>query len=325
MRRREFIKLLGGTAAGWPFAARAQRAMRMRRIGVLVGFLESDPESKIATSAFEHGLEERGWILGGSLQIEYRWANYGGLYRRFARELVALTPDVILAVGGSSASALHEVTSTLPIVFMKTTDPINRRLIASMEQPGGNFTGLIRFEPSIGAKWLELLKQIAPSVTRVAVIQNLAWRNVLAAIEKAASSLRVEVSPVDVRNGLQMERVITSFASRPNGGLIVTPSAYAVIIRERIIALAARLKLPAIYFSQFFVAQGGLVSYDPDTIDQYRRAAGYVDRILKGEKPADMPVQAPTEYQLAINLKAAKVIDLTIPAGVLAVANHVIK
>jgi putative ABC transport system substrate-binding protein len=328
MRRREFIKLLGGTAAGWPLAARAQQAMRMRRIGALMSFVEYDPQSKIGTSAFEHGLEEWGWTLGGNLQIEYRWANYGSLYRRFAHELVALTPDVILAVGGSSASALQEVTRTIPIVFMKTSDPVNRRLIASMEQPGGNFTGLIEFEPSIGGKWLELLKQIAPSVTRVAVIQSpmqFAWRNLLTAIEKAAPSFSVEVSPVDARDGVQMERIITTFASSPNGGLIVTPNAFSVIMRERIIALAARHKLPAIYFSQFFVTDGGLISYAPDTIDQYRRAAGYVDRILKGEKPADMPVQAPTKFELVINLKAAKVIGLTIPAGVLAVADHVIK
>ena len=328
MRRRQFIKLLGGTAAGWPLAARAQQATRMRRIGALFDFLAYDPQSTIGTTAFEDGLKERGWTVGGNLQIMYRWANYAILLRRSAHELVALTPDVILAVGGSSATALQEVTSTVPIVFMKTSDPIAHRFIASMKQPGGNFTGLIEFEPSIGVNWLKLLKQIAPSVTRVAVIQDpmrLAWRQLLTAIEKAAPSFGVEVSPVDVREGLELERFITSFASSPNGSLIVTPSTFSVIIRERIIALAARYKLPAIYFSQLFVPDGGLVSYAPDAIDQYRRAAGYVDRILKGENPADMPVQAPTKFELVINLKAAQAVGLTIPAGVLAAADQVIK
>jgi putative ABC transport system substrate-binding protein len=328
MRRREFITLLGGAAAGWPLATGAQQAVQKRRIGVLMSFAKQDPESTIGTSAFEHGLEKRGWTLGRNLQIEYRWANTLAHYRRFARELVALNPDVILAVGGSSASALQEVTRTVPIVFLKISDPIFRRLIASMEQPGGNFTGLIEFKPSIGKKWLELLKQSAPNVTRVAVIQNPvvpAWKKLRNAIEKAAPSFSVEVSPVDVRNALAMERTITTFASRPNGGLIVTPSKFAVVVRQQIIALATRHKLPAIYFSPFFVNYGGLISYAPDTSDQYRRAADYVDRILKGEKPADMPVQAPTKYDLVISLKAAQMIDLAIPADVLAVADHVIK
>jgi putative ABC transport system substrate-binding protein len=328
MKRREFIKLLGGTAACWPFAARAKQAMRMRRIGVLFDFLAYDPQSTIGTTAFEHSLEERGWTIGGNLQIVYRWANYEILLRRFAHQLVSLTPDVILAVGGPSATALQTATSTVPIVFIETSDPIAHRFIASMKHPGGNFTGLIEFDPSIGVEWLKLLKQIAPSVTRVAVIQDpalSAWRRLLTAIEKAAPSFGVEVNPLDVRDGLKMERFISTFASSPNAGLIVTPSTFSVIIRERIIALAARYRLPAIYFSQIFVAEGGLISYAPDTIDQYRRAAGYADRILKGEKPADMPVQAPTKFQVVINLKAAQVAGLTIPADVLAVADHVIK
>ena len=328
MRRREFIKILGGAAAGWPLAARAQQPERMRRIGALMNIAENDLQSTVWASAFERGLEERGWTLGGNMQIEYRWANNENLYRKFAQELVALTPDVILAAGGSSASALQEVTRTIPIVFMGTSDPVNRRLIASMEQPGGNFTGFIEFEPSIGGKWLELLKQIAPSVTRVAVIRDpgrFSWRALLTAIEKAAPSFSVEVSPVDARDGTEMERIITTFASSPNGGLIVTPNAFSAIFRERIITLAARHKLPAIYFSRFFVTDGGLISYAPDTIDQYHRAAGYVDRILKGEKPADMPVQAPTKFELVVNLRTAQVIGLTIPAGVLSIADHVIK
>jgi putative ABC transport system substrate-binding protein len=328
VRRREFIKLLGGTAAGWPLAARAQQPTRMRRIGALMNISENDPQSTIWTSAFEHGLEEWGWTLGGNLQIEYRWANDENLYRKFARELVALTPDIILAVSGSSASALQEVTRTIPIVFVGTSDPVNRRLIASMEQPGGNITGFIEFEPQIGGKWLELLKQIAPSVTRVAVVRDpvrLSWIRLVTAIEMAAPSFSVEVSPVDARSGVEMERTITAFANSSNGGLIVTPSAAAAIFRERIIALAAQHKLPAIYFSRFFVTDGGLISYGPDMIDQYRRAAGYVDRILKGEKPADMPVQTPTKFELLINLRTAKALDLTIPAGVLAIADDVIK
>jgi putative ABC transport system substrate-binding protein len=328
MRRREFIKLLGGAVAGGPVAARAQPAMQMRRIGALMNIVEYDPQSTIWTAAFERGLEERGWTVGGNLQIEYRWANNENLYRRFAQELVALTPDVILAMSGSSATALQEMTRTIPIVFMGTSDPVNRRLIASMERPGGNITGVIEFEASIGGKWLELLKQIAPSVTRVAVIRDptrFSWRALLAAIEKAAPSFSVEVTPIDARDSTEMERIVTTFASNPNGGLIVTPNPFSAILREQIIALAARHKLPSIYFSRFFVTDGGLISYAPDTIHQYRSAAGYIDRILKGEKPADMPVQVPTKFELVINLRTAEVIDLTIPAGVLAVADHVIK
>jgi putative ABC transport system substrate-binding protein len=328
MRRREFITLLGGAAAAWPLVARAQKAQRVQRIGALMSFIESDPQSTIGTSAFEQGLKDRGWIPGRNVQLEYRWANYGALYKRYAHELVDLTPDVILAVGGSSATALQEATRTIPIVFMKTSDPVNRRFVASMERPGGNFTGLIEFEPSIGVKWLELLKQTAPNITQVAVIQDpmrTAWRNLLTAIEKVAPSLGVKVSAVDARNGLAMERTITAFANTPNGGLIVTPSAFAVIIREQIIALATRYKMPAIYFDKFFVTEGGLISYAPDTVEQYHLAAGYVDRILKGEKPADIPVQAPTKFELAISLKAAQLIDLPIPTSVLSIANLVMK
>jgi ABC-type uncharacterized transport system substrate-binding protein len=328
MRRREFIKFLGGAAAGWPLAAHAQQSTGRRRIGALMNIAENDPQSLVWASAFERGLRERGWALGNNLQVEYRWANDENLYRRFAHELVALSPEVVLAVSGSSATALQEVTKTIPVVFMGTSDPINRRLIATMEKPGGNFTGLIEFESSIGGKWLELLKQIAPSVSRVAVIRDptrFAWRNLMTAIEKAAPSFNVEVSDIDARGAMEMERLITAFANSSNGGLVVTPSAFAAIFRERIIALASRLKLPAIYFSRYFVVDGGLVSYGPDTIDQFRRAAGYVDRILKGEKPADMPVQAPSKFELVLNLRAAQGIDLNIPARFLDVADHVIR
>src|SRR5262249_7771927 len=276
MRRREFIRLLVGSA-GWPLAAHAQQSTGTRRIGALMNIAESDPQSRIWAAAFERGLRERGWKLGNDLQIEYRWANDENLYRRFAHELVALTPDLVLAVSGSSATALQEVTNAIPVVFMGTSDPVNRRLIASMEKPGGNFTGFIEFESSIGGKWLAILKQIAPGVTRVAVIRDptrFAWKNLVVAIEKAAPSFSVEVSPIDARNGTEMERILTAFAGSPNGGLIVTPNAASALFRERIIGLTARHKLPAIYFSKFFVTDGGLFSYAPDTIDQYSRAAG---------------------------------------------------
>ena len=269
MRRREFIKLLGGTAAGLPFAAHAQQP-RIRRIGALMNIRENDPQSIAWALAFERGLKEWGWTLGHNLQIEYRWAHNDNLYRRFALELATLTPDVVLAVGGSSASALQEVTRTIPIVFVGTSDPVNRGLIASMKQPGANITGFIEFEPYIGAKWLELLKQIAPSVTRVAVVRDPArfsWRGLLTAIESAAPSFSVEVTPVDPRDGTDMERTLTTFARSSNGGLIVTPSAAAAIFQERIIALAARHKLPAIYFNRLFVTDGGLISYAPEMTD----------------------------------------------------------
>jgi putative tryptophan/tyrosine transport system substrate-binding protein len=328
MRRREFITLLGGTAATWPLAARAQQALRVRRIGALMSIAESDSQSTVWSSAFERGLTDHGWKPGNDLKIEYRWANDENLYRRFARELLAANPEVVLAVSGSSASALQEVTSTVPVVFMATSDPVNRRLIATMEKPGGNFTGFIEFEPSIGAKWLELLRKIAPNVTRVAVLRDptrFSWRSLVTAIEKAAPSLSVDVTAIDARDAMQMERAITEFAGNANRGLIVTPSAYSAIFRERIIALAAKLKLPAIYYSPFFAADGGLCAYSPDMIDQYRRAADYVDRILKGEKPGDMPVQGPSKFEFVINLRTARLMDLAVPAGVLEVADRVIK
>jgi putative ABC transport system substrate-binding protein len=328
MRRREFITLLGGTAATWPLAARAQQAARVRRIGALMSIAENDSQSTVWSSAFERGLTDHGWKPGSDLKIEYRWANDENLYRRFARELLAATPEVVLAVSGSSASALQEVTSTVPVVFMATSDPVNRRLIATMEKPGGNFTGFIEFEPSIGAKWLELLKKIAPNVTRVGVLRDptrFSWRSLVTAIEKAAPSLSVDVTAIDARDAMQMERAITEFAGNANSGLIVTPSAYSAIFRERIIALAAKLKVPAIYFNPFFAADGGLCSYSPDMIDQYRRAADYVDRILKGEKPGDMPVQGPNKFEFVINLRTARLMDLAVPAGVLEVADRVIK
>jgi len=328
MKRREFIKILGGTAVGWPFAARAQQSARMQRIGVLMSTADTDTQSKAGISAFVRGLEERSWTLGGNVQIEYRWAQANeNLYRRFAQELVALAPDVILAVGGTGASALQQVTRTIPIVFVATNDPIDRGLVASIERPGGNTTGFIDFEFGIGRKWLELLKQIAPSVSRVAVIRNpLRFSGIgLAAIEKAAPSFNVEVSPIDARGEIEMERGITAFARDTNGGLIVTPNPFSVFFRDQIITLADRHKLPAVYFNRYFVAGGGLISYGPDILEQYRRAAGYVDRILKGEKPADMPVQAPTKFELVINLKTAKALGLSVPNTLVGRADEVIE
>lgn len=328
MKRREFIKLLGATVAVWPLAAHAQQTTRIPRVGALMNIGENDPQSRVWAAAFERGLTERGWKPGSNLQIEYRWANNDSLYKRFAQELVGLGPDVVLAVSGSSTSALQQATSTVPIVFMGTSDPVSRRFVASMEKPGGNITGFIEFEAGIGVKWLDLLKRVAPNVTRVAVVQDpmrSTWRGLLTDIEKAAPFFNMQVFPVDARDGAALEGFLATFADSPGGGLIVTPNLFSALGRERLIALAARHKLPAVYFSRFFVTEGGLISYAPDTIDQYHRAAGYIDRILKGEKPADMPVQAPTKFEIVANLRTAQVIGLTIPAQVIASADHVIK
>ena len=290
MRRRDFIILLGGTAVSWPLAARAQQSTAIRRVGALMSIAENDPQARVWASAFEQGMEKHGWKPGHNLQIEYRWANNDSLLKRFAQELVRLNPEVILAASASSASALQEATGTVPVVFMGTSDPVSRRLIASMEKPGGNFTGYVEFEPGIGVKWLELLKQIAPNVTRVAVVQDpmrSTWRQVLSGIEKAAPSFNVQVTPVDARDSAELERFLATFAG-PGGGMIVTPNQFSALARNRLVALAAQHKLPAVYFSRFFVTEGGLISYAPDTIDQYHRAADTIDRILNGEKPADM-------------------------------------
>jgi putative ABC transport system substrate-binding protein len=328
MRRRDFITLLGGAAVTWPLAAQAQQSTRIARVGALMNIAENDPQSRVWSAAFERGLEQRGLKPGHNLQLEYRWANNDSLYKRFAQELAKLNPDVVLAVSGSSANALQQATSTVPIVFMATSDPIGRRLVASMEKPGGNITGFVEFESGIGVTWLELLKQVAPNVTRVAVVQDpmrSTWQRLVAAIEKAAPSFNVQVQPVDARNSAELERSLGAFAGSPGGGLIVTPNLFSALAREGLIALAARHKLPAIYFSRFFVTDGGLISYAPDMIDQYHRAAGYIDRILKGEKPADMPVQSPAKFEIVANLRTAQMMGLTIPAPVLASADHVIR
>ena len=329
MRRREFITLLCGVTVAWPLAARAQQTDRVRRIGVLENKAANDPEAPKEMTALLGGLQERGWTFGGNLQIEYRWgAGDADLHRKYAAELVALAPDVILAVGGTTVGALQQATRTVPIVFVEVTDPVNRGLVASLARPGGNATGFTQFEFSIAGKWLELLKQIAPNVTRAAVIRDPSQFSGIgeaAAIQTMAPSLGVEVSPVDARDVSEIERAITLIARDSNGGLIVTASASAVRHRELIITLAAQHRLPAVYYFRYYVTSGGLISYGPDPVDPFRRAADYIDRILKGEKAADLPVQVATKYELVINLKTAKALGLTIPSPVLARADEVIE
>ena len=330
MRRREFITLLGGAAATWPLIARAQQSESMRRIGVLPGGADTDdPRSQPNIAAFRQALQQLGWTDGRNVKIDYRWpAGDADKTRRYAAELVALAPDVILAIGTPSLASLLQVTRTVPIVFVAVADPIGAGFVDILSRPGGNTTGFVLFDYSLSTKWLELLKEIAPGVTRAAVLRDPAISSGTGqwgAISSAAPSLGVEVSPVDVRDAPEIERGVAAFARSGNGGLIVTGSPLSLIHRDLIIALAARHRLPAVYFLRPFVASGGLISYGSDVADQARRAAGYVDRILKGEKPADMPVQAPTKYELVINLKAAKALGLTMPPTLLARADEVIE
>jgi ABC-type uncharacterized transport system substrate-binding protein len=329
MKRREFITLLGGAGVAWPLAARGQQPERMRRIGVLMNTAADDAVFQTRVGAFLQGLALLGWTIGRNVRIETRWS--GGKAdeaRRYAAELVALAPDVILAHGVSSVRPLLQATRTVPIVFPIASDPVGAGLVDSLARPGGNVTGFMSFEYTLSGKWLELLKEIAPAVTRVAVLQDPTQgpgSSQFAAIQAAAPSLRVEVTPVNLRNAHEIERAVTDFARTSNGGLIVTGSALSNVHHKLIITLAARHKLPAIYFERSYVAGGGLISYGSDYIDHYRRAAGYVDRILKGAKPADLPVQAPTKYELVINLKTAKALGLDVPATVLARADEVIE
>jgi len=316
MRRREFITVFGGAAAGWPLAARAQQPERMRRIGVLMGTAENDAEGKARIAAFLGELQKLGWIDGRNVRIDTRWATANAdTIRRHAAELVALAPDVILAHGDSTVGPLLQATRTVPIVFPVLGDPVAAGYVESLARPGGNVTGFMIFEYSMGGKWLELLKQIAPGVTRAAVLRDptQSGASQFTAIQTVAPSLRVEVSPVNTRDAGEIERAVAAFARAPNGGLIVTAGAAVTLHRELIITLAARHKLPAVYYERFFAVAGGLISYGPDYVDQYRRAAGYVDRILKGKKPADLPVQASTKYDLVINLKTAKALGIDVP------------
>jgi putative ABC transport system substrate-binding protein len=329
MKRREFVTLLGSAAAAWPLAARAQQPERMRRVGVLMHLAADDPEGQARIAAFTQGLQELRWTIGRNVRIDDRWAaGDAERGRKYAAELVALAPDVILAAGGAVVAPLLQASHAVPIVFVQTPDPVGAGFVASLARPGGNATGFTIFEFGMGGKWLELLKEIAPRVTRAAVLRDAALAagtGQLGAIQSVAPSFGVELSPIDVRDAGEIERAVTAFTRSPNDGLLVTGSALATVHRDLIIALAARHRLPAVYTLRLFVAGGGLISYGPDSIDPYRQAAGYVDRILRGEKPANLPVQAPTRYELVINLRTAKALGLTVPDSLLTRADEVIE
>jgi putative tryptophan/tyrosine transport system substrate-binding protein len=328
MRRRHFIALLGGAGA-WPLAARAQQGEQMRRIGVLMNLASDDAEGQARLAAFHQGLQQQGWTVGRNVQIDYRWgAGDADRIRKVAAELVALAPDVILSTGSPSVAAFQQATRTVPIVFVTVVDPVSSGFVDTLARPGGNITGFALYEYSISGKWLQLLKEIAPRITRAAVIRDpalTAGGGQLGVIQAVAPSVGAEVTPVNVRDAGEIERAITGFARLPNGSLIVTASTLAGVHRDLIIALAARYQLPAVYPLRYFVPAGGLISYGPDQIDQYRQAAGYIVRILKGEKPADLPVQTPTRYELVINLKTAKALGLEVPPTLLARADEVIE
>jgi putative ABC transport system substrate-binding protein len=327
MQRRQFIALLSG-AVTWPLAARAQQYQRVRRIAVLNALAEDDPESAARRPAFEQALKALNWTNGSNLRIDYRWAaGDSERMRKFAAEIIALEPDVILTSGSIVVPLMMQATRTIPIVFVQVVDPVGSGFVKSMARPGGNVTGFTPLEYSLAGKWVELLKQIAPHVTRAAVIRDPTRGpgiGQFAVVQAVAPSLGMELSPINALDVSEMESEITEFARSPNGGLVVTVGGTAVH-RDLMIALAAKHRLPAVYPYRSFVSDGGLVSYGPDMVDQYRRAAGYVDRILKGEKPADLPVQAPTKYELVVSLKTAKALGLTVPDTLLARADEVIE
>jgi putative ABC transport system substrate-binding protein len=328
VRRREFITLVSGAAAAWPLAARAQQGERVRRIGVLMHLAADDPEGQARFAAFLQGLQQFGWTDGNNVRVDTRWGANNADRGRYAAELVALAPDVILASTTPAMMALQQSTRTVSVVFANVADPVGAGFVESLARPGGNATGFTPYEYSISVKWLELLKQIAPSVTRAAVIRdaaNPAGIGMFAVIQSAASSFGVELSPIVARDGSEIERAVTAFARSPNGGLIVLGTSFGVLHSDLMVMLAARHRLPAVYPFRYFVTGGGLISYGPDSHDQYRRAAAYVDRILKGEKPADLPVQHPIKYELVINLKTAKALGLDLPASVLSRADDVIE
>ena len=326
MRRREFITLLGGAAA-MPRVAYAQQGVR--RVGVLMNLAEDSAEGQARLAAFLQALQELGWTGGRNVQIDKRWGEGDpDRYRQYAAELINREPDVVLTSGGSAVLALQRATRTVPIVFVTVTDPVGGGLVASLSQPGGNTTGFTQFEFGMSAKWLELLKEIAPDLMRAGVLRAAAFPTGIgqfAAIQSVAPALQVELRAIDVRDAAEIEHAVTTFAREPKGGLIVTSNPLMTLRRELIIELATKHRLPTIYSSRHFPIGGGLVSYGPDALDQFRRAAGYVDRILKGEKPADLPVQAPTKYELVINLKTAKALGLEITATLLATADEVIE
>jgi putative tryptophan/tyrosine transport system substrate-binding protein len=330
MKRRQFITLLGGAAVAWPVAARAQQGERVRRIGVLTaGPRPDDQDAQANIAAFVEGLQQLGWTDGRNVRIDYRWGlGQADTIRRQAAELAALAPDVILSSGTASLAQLMQATAAVPIVFVNVSDPVGGGFVDSLSRPGGNATGFMQFEYELSAKWLELLKQIAPNVTRAAVLRDPDLPSGIgqfAVIQSVARAVGVEVRPVSLRDPAETERAVAAFAGSPNSGLIVTSSALTVRHRELIIALAARHKLPAVYYRRYFVATGGLISYGYGLDDQFRRAAGYVDRVLKGERPADLPVQAPTKYELIINLKTARALGIEVPPTLLARADEVIE
>jgi putative ABC transport system substrate-binding protein len=330
MRRRQFLGGLGSAALAWPLAARAQQGERIRTIGLLVASTADDLETKTRVMAFRQALEQLGWIDGRNARFDVRWATTNAdALRKQAAELAALAPDVILAASGTTTTApLLEATRTVPIVFVVVIDPVGAGFVTSLARPGGNATGFLVFEYGLSGKWLELLKQIAPGVKRVAVLRDptiASGTGQFGAIQSAAPSLGLEATPINVRDAAEIDRDITAFASSPNGGMVVTGAPRTLLLRDLIVALAARHQLPAIYNSRPFPAAGGLISYGPDNLDQFRRAASYVDRILKGENPAEMPVQAPTKFELVVNLKTAKALGIELPAALVARADEVIE
>jgi putative ABC transport system substrate-binding protein len=329
MRRREFIAGIGGVAAAWPHIARAQRSDRTRRIGMLIGTADDDPEMKSRLAAFRQGLERRGWSEGRNLQIDTRFAaGKSNQYRTLAKELVALRPDVIIAHTTPVVEALRHESGAIPIVFVTVSDPVGSGFIVSLAHPGGNLTGMLLYESSIPGKWLAMLKETAPSLTRVALVANpktTPYDYFLRAARAAAAPLAIELVSGRIETAADIEREIVSFASIPNGGLVLPPDSTTILRRDLIIELAARHRLPAVYSANYFVAAGGLMSYGIDQVDMFRRAASYADRILRGDKPADLPVQAPTRYEAAVNLKTANALDLTVPAGLLLAADEVIE
>ena len=329
MKRREFITLLGGAAASWPLAARAQQSDRSRRVGVLMGFAEDDPEAKARLAAFRQGLEKRGWSEGRNVRIDTRFAPAGAQAQVVAKELVALQPDVILAHSTPVTAALQRESRTIPIVFAVVADPIGSGFIASLPRPGGNITGVMQYEASVTGKWLAMLRELAPGLVRAAFVANpktaTFYDYYVRAGDAVAPSLGLEAVPILVENTTDIERAIESFAGAPNGGLVFLPDVTTAVHRDFFIALAARHRLPAVYWDRSLVAAGGLMSYGNDLVDAFRQAAAYVDRVLRGDKPADLPVQAATKFETTINLKTAKALGLTVPPGLLVAADEVIE
>jgi putative ABC transport system substrate-binding protein len=326
VKRREFI--IGGAAAAWPLAARAQQSERVRRVGVLVGLAENDPEMKERIAGLRQGLEKLGWAEGNNLRIDYRFAPAGAQARLLARELIALQPDVILTQSTPATAAMQQETRTIPIVFASVADPIGSGFVASLSRPGGNLTGLLQYEEGITGKWLAMLKEIAPNLTRAALVANprtSAFDYFLQSAKAVAPSLGIDLVPTPVDHAADIERAIKAFAREPNGGIVLPPDISTVVHRDLIIALAARHRLPAVYAIRVFVAAGGLMYYGPDFVDLYRQSASYVDRVLRGTKPADLPVQTPTKFETVVNRKTAKALGLTVPPGLLIAADEVIE